>query len=451
MRNGKSFLASPGKSILSGSGKPFHAGSSPPVRIVFLNPSGQMGGAEVALLDILASIRAAEPEWNLNLIVSANGPLAAKATELGVSTTVIPFPRSLARIGDASTGERMGQARLLARLLFASAGSFKYARKLRQELQRLNAELIHTNGFKMHILGALAKPPGVPLIWHIHDYLSSRRFMVPLMKLLSRRCSIVLANSNSVKADIEAVCGDRFLVQTVYNAVDESVFSPAGPTLDLDRLSGLPPPAESVVRVGMLATFARWKGHEVFLRALALVPASVPLRAYVVGDALYQTDGSQHSLTELKGMAQDLGIADRVGFTGFVAQPAGAMRSLDIVVHASTQPEPFGLVIIEGMACGRAVIVSEAGGAAELIQTKLQPNSPAANSSNIETEINALGHAPGDAAQLAERITQLASDSSLRARLGAAGRATVERRFKREQLAIALTQTYRQLVPQRIY
>jgi glycosyltransferase involved in cell wall biosynthesis len=150
-------------------------------------------------------------------------------------------------------------------------------------------------------------------------------------------------------------------------------------------------------------------------------------------------------------MAQDLGIADRVGFTGFVAQPASAMRALDIVVHASTQPEPFGLVIIEGMACGRAVIVSEAGGAAELIQTKLQPNSPAANSTNIETEINALGHAPGDAAQLAERITQLATDSALRARLGAAGRATVERRFKREQLATALTQTYRQLIPQRIY
>lgn len=421
MRNGKSFLAS----------------SFLPLHIAFLNPSGQLGGAEVALLNILAGIREAEPDWNLHLVISDDGPLATRASELGVSTTVMPFPRLLARIGDASAGQGLGQARLLARLLFASPASVNYARKLRQELRRLNAEVIHTNGFKMHLLGSLANPAGVPLIWHIHDYLSSRPLMKPLLKLLSSRCSIVLANSNSVKADIEAVCGNRLPVRTIYNAVDTTVFSPHGPSLDLDQLSGLPPPADALVRVGMLATFARWKGHKVFLRALSLIPRSVPLRAYVVGDALYQTDGSQHSLAELKDMAQQLGISDRVGFTGFVAQAASAMRSLDIVVHASTQPEPFGLVIVEGMACGRAVIASEAGGATELIETILQPNSPAA------TEINALVHPPGDAEQLAERITQLATDSSLRARLGAAGRVTVERRFNRARLAAELVPIYR--------
>ena len=43
------------------------------------------------------------------------------------------------------------------------------------------------------------------------------------------------------------------------------------------------------------------------------------------------------------------------------------MRALDVVVHASTQPEPFGLVIAEAMACGRAVVVSSGGGAAEIV------------------------------------------------------------------------------------
>lgn len=422
------------------------------MRIVYLSPSGQMGGAEVALLEILAGIREAEPEWKLDLIVSGDGPLAAKARALGVETVVLPFPPSLARIGDASVagpagparppGQGMSQARLLARLLFASAGIANYARKLRKELRRLEPAVIHTNGFKMHILGALAKPASVPLVWHIHDYLSSRPFMVRLMKLLYKRCSIVLANSNSVKLDIETVCGNTVPIQTVYNAVDTSVFSPEGPSLDLDQLSGLPPPANSVVRVGMLATFARWKGHEVFLRALSLLPADLPFRGYIIGDALYQTDGSQYSVAELKAVAEKLGVMDRVAFTGFVEEPASAMRSLDIVVHASTQPEPFGLVIIEGMACGRAVIISEGGGAAELIQTRIQPNSPTGMSTNIETEINALGHPPGDAAQLAQRITQLATDPSLRARLGAAGRATAEQRFNRARLARELIPIY---------
>ena len=102
------------------------------------------------------------------------------------------------------------------------------------------------------------------------------------------------------------------------------------------------------------------------------------------------------------------------------------MRALDIVVHASTEPEPFGLVIAEGMACGRAVVVSEAGGAVEL----------------FDAGVNALGHTPGDAAQLAERITLLATDRDLRARLGARARATAERRFNRTRLAAELIPIY---------
>ena len=423
------------------------------MRIVYLNPRGQMGGAEVALLEILASIRAAQPEWKLNLIVSGEGPLGASARVLGVETVVLPFPPSLARIGDAAVsgpaGQGVSQARLLARLLLASAGIANYVTKLRKELRRLDVQVIHANGFKMHILGALAKPASVPLVWHIHDYLSSRPFMVRLMKLLYRRCAIVLTNSNSVKLDIETVCGNTVPIKTVYNSVDTRVFSPDGPSLDLDQLSGLTPPPNSVVRVGMLATFARWKGHEVFLRALSLLPADLPFRGYIIGDALYQTDGSQYSVAELKAVAEKLGITDRVGFTGFVAEPAAAMRSLDIVAHASTQPEPFGLVIIEGMACGRAVIASEAGGAAELIQTKLRPNSTGISTS-IATETNALGHPPGNAAQLAERIAQLAADPSLRTRLGAAGRATVEQRFNRQRLARELIPIYQSLTAEAV-
>jgi glycosyltransferase involved in cell wall biosynthesis len=392
-----------------------------------------MGGAEVALLNVLAGIREAEPEWKLDLIVSADGPLAAKARALGVGTSVLPFPRSLARIGDASAGgpagEQIGRLRLLGRLLFASAGIASYVAKLRKAMRRLEPAVIHTNGFKMHMLGALAKPAEVPLIWHIHDYVSSRPFMARLIKLLHKRCSIVLANSNSVKRDIEAVCGNTVPVQTIYNGVDTAVFSPEGPCLDLDQLSGLPPYGHSVVRVGMLATLARWKGHEVFLRAISLVPPDLPIRAYIIGGALYQTDGSQFSTQELKALAQQLDISNRVGFTGFVEQPASAMRSLDVVVHASTEPEPFGLVIVEGMACGRAVIASESGGAAEL----------------FDTGINALAHPPGDAKRLAEQLASLATNSELRRRLGVAGRATVEQRFNRARLAKELVPIYRKV------
>jgi glycosyltransferase involved in cell wall biosynthesis len=238
---------------------------------------------------------------------------------------------------------------------------------------------------------------------------------------------VAIANSKSVAADLKKVCGEDLLVEIIYNGVDVEQFSPVGPKLDLDALSGFAPAPPETIRVGILATLARWKGHQTFLHALSLIPPGVPVRAYVMAGALYQTNGSQHSLEELKSLAEKLGLTHKVGFTGFLAEPACAMRALDIVVHASTQPEPFGLVIAEGMACGRAVIASDAGGAAEV----------------FETDINALGHPPGDAARLAESISLLASDPGLRARLGAAGRATAERRFSRARLATELIPIYR--------
>ena len=401
------------------------------MKLLYLNPSGQLGGAERMLLDVLASLRAVEPEWQLHLIASGEGPLVKRAEALGVTTTVLPFPKSLARIGDAKSGgskvKLIFRLALLLKLLRAAPFIAAYVRKLRRVIREFDPDVLHTNGFKMHILGAWAKPSGVPLIWHIHDYVSLRPVMAGLLRRYSRRCTAAIANSKSVAADIKKVCGEDLLIKTVYNGVNVEQFSPTGPKLDLDALSGFAPAPADTVRVGILATLARWKGHQTFLHALSLIPQNVPIRAYVMAGALYQTNGSQHSLEELKSLAHKLGLTERVGFTGFLPEPACAMRALDIVVHASTQPEPFGLVIAEGMACGRAVIASEAGGAAEV----------------FETEIDALGHPPGDATRLAESITLLAADPSLRARLGKAARATAERRFSHVRLATELIPIYR--------
>lgn len=389
-----------------------------------------MGGAEVALLDMLASLRQAQPEWKLHLIVSADGVVAEKARRLGVSTTILPFPDSLARLGDSSAGgpagNQKGRVRLLSQLLLASSEVAQYVRKLRQKLGEIDPHLVHTNGFKMHLLGAIAKRRVVPLIWHFHDYLTPRPVMARLIKFFQRRCATALANSNSVRLDVISVCGEQLPIKTFYNGIDTSVFSPLGDQLDLDALSGLSPAAPGTIRIGMLATLARWKGHETFLRALSRLQTAVPVRAYIIGDALYQTEGSQYSIAELKSLAESLGVSGMVGFTGFVNDPAKAMRSLDILVHASTQPEPFGLVIVEGMACGRAVVFSDAGGASEL----------------TEPGISALGHAPGDADELSRRLEDLAADPNLRARLGSAGRRIAGERFDRTRLAGELIPIY---------
>jgi glycosyltransferase involved in cell wall biosynthesis len=105
------------------------------------------------------------------------------------------------------------------------------------------------------------------------------------------------------------------------------------------------------------------------------------------------------------------------------------MRALDVVVHASTQPEPFGLVIAEAMACGRAVITSATGGAAELVRP----------------EQDAVTHAPGDANDLARAIARLAADAHLRRDLGAQARIAACERFHPDRMARELVDLYEQV------
>lgn len=393
------------------------------MRIVYLNPSGQMGGAETSLRELLASTRAAAPDWELWLVLAEDGPMAGLARDLGVRVVLAPFPRTLARLGD--TGGRV--ARILA-LLQALPATGLYAIRLAKILRSIQASIIHSNGLKMHLLAAWARPRRTPLVWHIHDYVRSRPMMSRLLRRSSGACTAAIANSKSVAADLSQLMPALRIVP-IYNAIDLQRFSPSGAKFDLDAGSDLGPAVPGTVRIGLVATFARWKGHKVFLQALARLPEDLPARGYVIGGPIYQTQGSQWSRAELEQEAERLGIAHRVVFTGFIQDTAAAMRSLDVIVHASTEPEPFGMVIIEGMASGKAVIASAAGGAAELF---------------VHSE-DALAHSPGDAAGLAKEIERLARNEQLRVRLGQAGRARVEKLFHGRRLATELIALYRDI------
>jgi glycosyltransferase involved in cell wall biosynthesis len=113
----------------------------------------------------------------------------------------------------------------------------------------------------------------------------------------------------------------------------------------------------------------------------------------------------------------------------FQADPAGVYRGLDVVVHASTRPEPFGLTIAEAMACGRAVVVSRSGGAAEL----------------FEDGVDAVGIPPRDPEALAAVVEKLVRRTTERSRLGTAARQTAVTRFGDDRYGEQLLDLYRRI------
>jgi glycosyltransferase involved in cell wall biosynthesis len=402
------------------------------VRLLFLSPTGRYGGAEAALFELLAGLRERCPNWRLSVVAASEGPLVDRVRALGVTATVVPFPARLAQVGEWAAGaSNWGWLRLAAACLGAAGGAIGYWWRLRRVVAAQAPDIVQSNGVKMHLLSVFVAPRRSAVVWHVHDYLSQRSVSSRALRALAGWCAAVVANSDSVARDLQRVLGPQVRIHRVWNAVDLDRYSHLGPALDLDRLAGLPAPGSGVTRVGLVATFARWKGHAAFLRALSLLPETLGVRGYIVGGPVYTTGASQVSLDELRTLAGEQGLAGRVGFVGYVPDTAAAMRALDVVVHASTEPEPFGLVIAEAMACRRAVVASASGGAAEL----------------IDPGVTALSHEPGDVSGLADRIRILVADAALRARLASAAREAAEHAFTRTRMVGELLPMYQRLAP----
>jgi glycosyltransferase involved in cell wall biosynthesis len=121
-----------------------------------------------------------------------------------------------------------------------------------------------------------------------------------------------------------------------------------------------------------------------------------------------------------------------VEFRGFREDVAGELARLDILVHASLIPEPFGQVVVEGMAAGLPVVAPRAGGPSEV----------------IEHDVTGLLYEPGDARALASCIGDLADDPGRRDRLGRAATAKA-RDFAPEIIAAQLSEMYRALLRNR--
>jgi glycosyltransferase involved in cell wall biosynthesis len=399
------------------------------MRISWLSVSDQLGGSEVALLSMITGLRDARPDWQCQVVLPGNGPLRERVEAAGAQCAVVPMPPALARVGESaairgrwSAGSRIALGLRLGASAFALPA---YEARLARTLSSFQPDIIHTNGFKAHVLGARVRLPHCVVVWHVHEYVSRRRLTRWLMRRYAGRCDAIVANSASVAADIATIFGTPPPVHVVRNAVDLRAFTPEGLRLDLDALAGLPTAPDGVTRVGLVGTFARWKGQDVFLDALQRVPASRPIRGYIIGGPLYDTSGSQYSKRELEAMIDARNLRSRVGLTGFL-ESAPALRSLDVVVHASSEPEPFGLVIAEAMACGRAVITTAHGGAAEL----------------IEAGRDALVAPAGDARALATAIDRLAADPMLRESIGSRARAAAVTRFAPDRMAADLVRIF---------
>ena len=200
-------------------------------------------------------------------------------------------------------------------------------------------------------------------------------------------------------------------------------------TVVYDPIRRLAPRAlarEGPFRVGIIGRLAPWKGQNVFLDAFARAFPDDECEAWIVGAAMFGEDGYADTLHT---QARRLGISDRVVFRGFQADVWAELSHIDLLVHCSVIPEPFGQVVVEGMVAGVPVIAADAGGPAEI----------------ITHNVDGILTAPGDVAALAAAMRRIRDDAALRQALVSGGFVRAEH-YSPENTARSLLAVYEAVI-----
>lgn len=318
-------------------------------RILFIDQSGQPGGAELCLTDVAAHFRKQS-----RVLLFSPGPFEEILRSREVPVSVLEAPRRLASINkSAAVRDYLGALPELSGFL----GS------LRKEIRA--ADLIYLNTAKALLHGVVA---GLglrkPTVFHLHDLLSPDHFSrlnIRLITMAANRTGAVIANSRAT-AQAFREAGGKVPVHVIPNGFDPARFAalPGDEVLALRRefSAGAAPVAAVFGRI------ARWKGQDVLLRAAARIPE---LRVWIVGAAFFTGDDHRYA-AELQELAASPELAGRVSFAGQREDVPGLMQAADLIVHSSVAAEPFGRVVVEGMLSRRPVLASASGGPLEMIR-----------------------------------------------------------------------------------
>ena len=379
-------------------------------RILFLHHTAIIGGAELHLLSVARHFREAS-----TVVLFADGPLRHVLETAGVQVRV--FPSEWAAEGVRHENPRLSPRNIAAALRLA----WLTARSMR------GADLIYANSPKALLVTSIARlVRRKPVIWFLHDLLDETHFSPRTIRLLvaaaNRTAVRILANSKATAAAFVAAGGRGDPMRVVYDGFDAARF--------LDTSVDVPASGAELGLKGshVLGVFGRitpWKGQDVVMRALAQVPSVVAL---FVGE---EEDGGYAK--ELRLLASKLGIAERVRFLGFREDMPQLMRLVDCVVHASTNPEPFGRVIVEGMLAGRPVIATRAGGVPEI----------------IEDGVSGILVPPGNPDELAAAIVRVLSDPVGTERLAQRGRARALELFNEKRMLREIEQSVNEIASAR--
>jgi glycosyltransferase involved in cell wall biosynthesis len=376
-------------------------------RVLIVERAAPVGGSVISLYQLLRGLD--RSRFEPVLLIPKENPYLERFAELGVEMVSLPWiaqrPQDPApfcavkQLGAVQTLKRSGWGRELYHAIGFGVkhipAILERAEDFANLVRRVRPDFVHLNDMlpahRPEILGC--KWARVPVLCHVRSFERLSRFD----RWLASRVNRYVFISRAI-ADWFLALGVKVQAwDIVYNGVDGGEFYPMPDARREVRTElGLPQDAYVVAVAGRLVP---WKGHEVFVDGLERLGREYPsLWGLVVGHGGGQFAEFERHLRAKVGLGEMRG---RIVFAGHRSDMNRVLAGVDVLVHTSVEPEPFGRVIVEGMAAGVPVVASAAGGVPEL----------------IEDGRTGLLFPPGDDGGLAAAVGRLISTPDLAARL----------------------------------
>jgi glycosyltransferase involved in cell wall biosynthesis len=380
-------------------------------RILFVDHvSKVLGGAEVNLLELLA-LPAARERWDIHVACAPGSPLDEALGRLEILRHTFGFAPALNELRVVGRGFN----------LLAKLRGWQELRRATCRLAQIAADvrpdrLLSCTNKDHFAAGQVGQANGIPSLWWVNDILSADFFSWPVRRVFARQACpratrLIPVSAFGREALIrEGIPADRIV--PVLNGIPLDRYRRSASTLMRDQLKIRP--GEPVI--GLAGRITPWKGQDLFLRiASEWAGQNRPGRFVIIGRAFNEDAPFEAALREFIRAEK---LEARVQFVAFQNDIAAALSQLDVLLHCSTKPEPFGRVIIEAMAVGTPVIAARGGGVPEIITAGVD---------------GGLAR-PGNVTDYMAELISLLADERQRADWAKAGRATVEQRFTLERV-----------------
>jgi glycosyltransferase involved in cell wall biosynthesis len=349
-----------------------------------------LGGAELYLLDAAQYFRE-----SCAVVLFSDGPFRTKLEQAGVKVRVAASQWS-------QEGERGGVPRPNVRGVFAV---LRLAVSV--ALEARGYDLIFANTPKALTVAALAgRLARRPVLWAHHDLLDPAHFSAAAMRaqvsMANWGADRVLVCSEASAAALIREGGRAECTHVVYHGIDSGRFDlQASVETSLDAAS-----TSACATIAVFGRVTQWKGQHIAIEMLARIPE---LRLLIVGD----TSKDPEYTDALRRRADEIGVAGRVCLLGHRDDVPELLRTVDIVLHTSVDPEPLGRVIVEAMLAGRPVVATNGGGVPEI----------------IEDGVSGMLVPPGDVDALAVAVSALLREPARASAMAEAGRKRARAKF----------------------